>query len=130
MARISFANNMTRPFCQEVARTIVPARGKSGGDAGRAGRAPTDRSNNPRIRGRSAQAARNREARVEATSVLTNQSATLAGVFSVLALSLFSDLSDLADLSDLVEPSALSLELLGRLSVMYQPEPLNTTPTG
>ena len=27
MARISFANNMTRPFCQEVARTIVPARG-------------------------------------------------------------------------------------------------------
>ena len=85
----------------------------NGGDGGRAGRAPTHRSNNPRTRGRSAQAARNREARVEATSILTNQSATLA-VFSVLAVSLFADfsaLSDLSDLSGLLGPSALSLEL-------------------
>jgi hypothetical protein len=39
----------------------------------------------------------------------------------------FSDLAFLDELEDELPPDSVSF---GRLSVMYQPEPLNTTPTG
>lgn len=64
------------------------------------------------------------------------QSATFAGVFSDPAVAVdFSALLDasLFDSDDdafLAEAPSPSLELFGRLSVMYQPEPLKTTPTG
>jgi hypothetical protein len=60
----------------------------------------------------------------------------LAGVLSgFVAASDFSGLLDPSLLSDLsVEdderPPSPSLALLGLLSVIYQPDPLNTTPTG